>query len=482
MREGEAPSELAVEAARLIGRTIGSYRVVRLLGAGGMGAVYLGEHPGIGSKVAIKLLHPRFAADKGMIERFFNEARAVNVIGHDNIIKVLDFSVTADGRHFFVMEFLHGHTLESLLHQRQPLPLTVTAPIFLQCCRALQAAHERGIVHRDLKPDNVFLTRHGDREHFVKLLDFGIAKLSDVSASRRTQTGVVLGTPEYMSPEQAAGDVNSIDARSDIYSLGVMMFEGATGRTPFGGPGVLLRSILNGHVSRSPPAPRSLAPEVPEAYERVVLRCLEKEPASRWQSMADLHRAIEETLRALRLVAERPMVHPEQQLHTTVAEEVTAAEPEAATAALKWPYARANASRHCEACASCACVAVVGMQLVGFEGSRSTKLLNACTCSPLIRSARQYSGSSNFSSARALAPFGHCSSTGPSRLVRPLARSVSQSGAPAPTTNRAPSAVPSGNAKFAFNGTRNTRSFANSTSRLFSAPDQSGSGRFGMAN
>src|SRR5690348_3776060 len=141
----------------LLGRIVGSYRIARLLGKGGMGSVYLAEHPVIGSRVAIKFLHPQYASDGRIVERFFNEARAVNLIGHDNILEILDLAVTDDGRHYFVMEFLQGQSLHSLVAAGEPLPLQTTGPILLQCCEALQAAHDRGIVHRDLKPDNVHL-------------------------------------------------------------------------------------------------------------------------------------------------------------------------------------------------------------------------------------------------------------------------------------------------------------------------------------
>src|SRR5713226_4086861 len=167
-----------LERDAMIGRMVGSYRIAKLLGEGGMGAVYLGEHPAIGSKVAIKMLHAQYAAKPAIVERFFNEARSVNLIGHDNIVKILDFDVTEEGRHYFVMEFLHGRALQALLQPGEPLPLERAGPILLQCCRALQAAHERGIVHRDFKPDNVFLVEQAGRRDVVKLVDFGIAKLA----------------------------------------------------------------------------------------------------------------------------------------------------------------------------------------------------------------------------------------------------------------------------------------------------------------
>jgi len=288
---GSTVPAVDLERDAMIGRQVGSYRIAKLLGEGGMGAVYLGEHPAIGSKVAIKMLHAQYAAKPAIVERFFNEARSVNLIGHDNIVKILDFDVTEEGRHYFVMEFLHGRALQALLQPGEPLPLERAGPILLQCCRALQAAHERGIVHRDFKPDNVFLVEQAGRRDVVKLVDFGIAKLAADSGGGMTQPGTVMGTPAYMSPEQAAGEA-TIDARSDVYSLGVTMFQMATGRLPFADAGPSFGKILVAHLQQPPPLPRSIEPGVPEELERIVLRTLEKKPEDRYASMTDLHDAL----------------------------------------------------------------------------------------------------------------------------------------------------------------------------------------------
>ena len=290
----------------LIGRNVGSYRVVRLLGKGGMGSVYMAEHPTIRSKVAIKFLHPQYSHDEKIVDRFFNEARAVNVIGHDNILKILDLNVTDDNRHYFVMEFLHGRPLQSLLKGGGAVPLQVAGPILLQVCDALGAAHEAGIVHRDLKPDNVYLIALKGKKNFVKVVDFGIAKLtnSEGVSTGNTQTGMVMGTPAYMSPEQASGRTQLIDARSDIYSLGVMMFQLATGRLPF--PGSAFGEVLIGHIQLAPPRPRDLNPAVPEAYETIILRTLQKRQEDRFQSMPELHDAITRVMTQLGISAELP--------------------------------------------------------------------------------------------------------------------------------------------------------------------------------
>jgi serine/threonine protein kinase len=290
----------------LIGRTIGSYRVDRLLGKGGMGTVYMGMHPVIGSRVAIKFLHPQFSHDDKIVERFFNEARAVNVIGHDNILKILDLDVTEDHRHYFVMEFLYGRPLQALLRHNVPVPLDVTGPILVQVCDALEAAHKRGIVHRDLKPDNVYLITMKGKKNFVKVVDFGIARVTDDAGAStgKTQTGMVMGTPAYMSPEQGSGASNKIDGRSDVYSLGVMMFQLATGRLPF--PGANFGEVLIGHLQLPPPQLRSLNPSVPAAYEAIVLKCLQKQQEDRYASMKELKHAIEACMDQLGISKELP--------------------------------------------------------------------------------------------------------------------------------------------------------------------------------
>jgi len=290
----------------LIGRTVGSYRVEKLLGKGGMGCVYMGVHPGIGSRVAIKFLHPQFSHDEKIVDRFFNEARAVNVIGHDNILKILDLNVTDDNRHYFVMEFLHGRPLQALLRNNMAVPLDVAGPILVQVCDALEAAHKRGIVHRDLKPDNVYLISMKGKKNFVKVVDFGIARVTDDAgiSTGKTQTGMVMGTPAYMSPEQGSGASNKIDGRSDVYSLGVMMFQLATGRLPF--PGSNFGEVLIGHLQVPPPQPRSLNAQIPEAYEAVILKCMQKKQEDRYASMKELKHAIEACMDQLHISKELP--------------------------------------------------------------------------------------------------------------------------------------------------------------------------------
>jgi len=303
--DGRGLSDLPL-TDELIGRSIGSYRVEKLLGKGGMGSVYMGVHPGIGSRVAIKFLHPQFSHDDKIVERFFNEARAVNVIGHDNILKILDLNVTDDHRHYFVMEYLYGRPLQALLRQNAPVPLEIAGPIAVQICDALEAAHKRGIVHRDLKPENIYLITMKGKKNFVKVVDFGIARVTDDTgvSTGKTQTGMVMGTPAYMSPEQGAGESSKIDGRSDVYSLGVMMFQLATGRLPF--PGANFGEVLIGHLQLAPPQPRSINPQIPEAYEAIILRCLQKKQEARFQSMKELKDALEGCMDQLGISRELP--------------------------------------------------------------------------------------------------------------------------------------------------------------------------------
>ena len=262
-----------------MGSTVGSFRVVRALGRGGMGTVYLAEHPIIGSRVAIKFLHESMAASPELVARFYDEARAVNRIGHENIVGIFDLSMLPPNRYFIVMEYLDGDALSALL-RRGPMAIPEAVAILLQLCDALQGAHERGVVHRDLKPDNVFvLNRRG--APFVKLLDFGIAKLRDAPASAQTAAGMIVGTPEYMAPEQC--DNRTIDARTDVYALGVMAYQMLTGVLPFTGS---ITQLLLAHLRETPRPPRSVNGALPPALDDVVLRALHKRPEDRFQDMA----------------------------------------------------------------------------------------------------------------------------------------------------------------------------------------------------
>ncbi len=274
----------------LINTTVGNYRVTKLLGEGGMGAVYLGEHPVIGRKVAIKVLHTALAADKDIVARFFNEARAIHLIAHPNIVEILDFGQTPDGQPYFIMEYLTGEALSEIV-ARGPISPPEVAALADQMCRALGAAHAKGIVHRDLKPHNVQIIEK-DGQPFVKILDFGVAKIlaaPDGSQSVKTRTGSLMGTPLYMSPEQCKG-AGLLDHRTDIYSLGVMIFEMLAGRPPFMAEGI--GELFAKHMLEEAPSLLELAPQTPPAMAAAIMKSLNKELDDRFPSMEDFRKAL----------------------------------------------------------------------------------------------------------------------------------------------------------------------------------------------
>ncbi len=283
-RDGATRAPIGADG--LLGERIGSWRVASLLGAGGMGRVYKAVQPEIGARVAIKVLKREAAADPDLVERFFNEARAVNVIRHDSIVDVIDLGRLPDGAPYIVMEFLEGASLNALLRRPGRLPLGTFARWMAEALDALAAAHAKDIVHRDLKPDNVFVSPTGR----VTVLDFGIAKLGGLAGlvAGTTQTGSLLGTPAYMAPEQARSQ--PVDPRADLYAMGVILFEGATGQQPF--TAASLYELLDLHVKTAPPSPRALEPTLPEAVEAVILRALAKDPADRFASALAMKTAL----------------------------------------------------------------------------------------------------------------------------------------------------------------------------------------------
>ena len=271
----------------MLGEMFGSYRIISLLGEGGMGRVYMAEHVKLGRKVALKLLRPEYAVKKDAVRRFFQEARAVNKIGHDNIVDITDLQELENGT-FIIMELLQGEDLSDLVRNADaPMPLHRAMQIATQVCDALIAAHKTGVVHRDLKPDNIFIVNTSTKRDFVKLLDFGVAKLfNEENDGWQTAVGSVIGTPAYMSPEQATGI--PVDHRSDIYSLGAIMYELFTGHPVFRAKS--FGEFVVKHMNDEPVPPRDLAnaPKIPAALEMVILRCLEKPPEKRYQSVEDL--------------------------------------------------------------------------------------------------------------------------------------------------------------------------------------------------
>jgi serine/threonine-protein kinase len=272
----------------VIGTRVGNYRVESLIGEGGMGRVYLALHPGIGRRAAIKVLAPGEAEDPHVVSRFITEARAANAIRHPNIVDIYDSGVLKTGTPYIVMEYLDGDPLSRAL-LRGPASFEDAIDWTCQIAEALAAAHAHDVVHRDLKPDNLFLVtdprRPGKKQ--VKVLDFGIAKLQrrTLGQVHKTRTGALLGTPLYMSPEQCKS-TKEIDSRTDIYSLGVILYELVTGKRPFDGDGVY--AVINLHVSEPPVPPSTYRPDLPPELEAIILQALAKAPDERQESMAVL--------------------------------------------------------------------------------------------------------------------------------------------------------------------------------------------------
>ena len=291
---GAAPAGDAPDP--MIGQTLGGkYKVVRLLGEGGMGAVYEGEqHLGTTvRKVAVKTLHTHLSRDPKVKARFEREVGTIAELEHPNTIQVYDFGSTPEGILYIVMEFLSGKSLADTLEKQGAMSPERTIDIFAQICGSLEEAHRRGIVHRDLKPDNVVLVERAGKKDFVKVLDFGIAKRAseeDKNEQKLTQQGMVLGTPPYMSPEQFTGQ--PIDARSDIYSLGVMAYEMLTGKLPFRANTAF--EWANQHMTQSPIPIESMAEgmRAPPAMRAAILRALAKAPADRFQTVTDFGAAL----------------------------------------------------------------------------------------------------------------------------------------------------------------------------------------------
>ncbi len=275
----DATSQTDIDAFDLApGAILGEFRIEQKIGEGGMGVVFSAVHRLIGKRAAIKVLRRDLCEDPYTIERFVDEARVVNAIGHPNIVDIFAFGEMPGGQRYFVMEWLKGESLRDRIHRKRT-PLAQICAILRPLARALEAAHENGIIHRDLKPDNIFLVETREGEPTVKLLDFGIAKLARTDQPRleRTATGAMVGTPMYIAPEQARG--YAIDHRVDIYSLGAIAFELLTGRTPFVADNAM--DMVAKHLMEEPPTVASVWPQVPPSLDRLVTAMLAKDATQR---------------------------------------------------------------------------------------------------------------------------------------------------------------------------------------------------------
>ena len=268
----------------LLGRVVdGRYQVEALLGEGGMGLVYRVTHTRLNKSLAMKVLRRENTEDEEVLARFRREAEAASAIGNQHIVDVSDFGTLEDGSTYIVMECLEGMDLIEAMDIVRRMPEPRALDIAAQVCKALGAAHDAGIVHRDLKPENIYLIKRDETEDFVKVLDFGIAKVAH-GPTRLTRQGEVLGTPHYMSPEQCEGE--NVDHRTDIYALGVLLYEMLTGQVPHDAD--TLMGILTKHLYEDPIPPKVRTPEVSEELEKVVMRCLDKDPAQRYSTMREL--------------------------------------------------------------------------------------------------------------------------------------------------------------------------------------------------
>ncbi|MCB9703828.1 MAG: protein kinase [Myxococcales bacterium] len=284
--------------ASLVGTVLAErYQVLRIIAEGGMGSVYLAEHITIGRRLAVKVLSTDLGNSPEVVQRFLQEARAASMIQHEHIVDIIDFGYTEQGQAFLAMEHLEGEDLATTLEREGRLPWARLRRMVLQICRALNAAHEKGVIHRDMKPDNCFRIKRGGNADFIKLLDFGIAKVVTESGTFRgkkpvaaTEAGTLLGTPEYMAPELARDCVP--DARVDIYSLGVMIYELLTGVVPF--KGETFMSTVAMHLTQDVVPPRQRAPsaDIPPAIEAVIMKALAKDPNERFQNIREMTEAI----------------------------------------------------------------------------------------------------------------------------------------------------------------------------------------------
>ncbi len=310
---------LGAVADPYLGRDIaGQFHVLEKIGSGGMGAVYKAEQPEMRRFVAIKILHKRYLARKDLVTRFKREARAMSHLSHPNTARVFLYGQLDDGACYFVMEYLEGRNLAQTVRKEGPMDPTRAINIMVQTCGALEEAHRAGIVHRDLKPENIFLTTQGGIEDFPKVLDFGLAKISErqmrPGSLILTQEGMVFGTPEFMSPEQARGE--TLDGRSDIYSLGVILYELLTGKLPFDAAQPM--EYIQRHIKEPPIPLHERAPdrEFPPGLSEVIERSLAKDLNARFQTAAEFAEALKDVARgklmtgAMRALPVEKLVEP----------------------------------------------------------------------------------------------------------------------------------------------------------------------------
>lgn len=279
----------------LIGKVIDNkYLIQSMLGEGGMAVVYKAHHTIMERTVVIKVMHGWLLANEKSIERFQRECKVTAKLSHPNIVTVFDVGMLGQKAPYLVMEFIKGEALADKIHRQGPLSFSTTANIIIQMCRGLQEAHNHGVIHRDLKPDNVLLQDKSDRPDWVKIVDFGISHIVHESGKRLTKTGRMVGTPEYIAPEQLKD--KPMDMRTDLYALGIMIYEMLTGHVPFEGESA--ESILMKHLMDDPPPMSKYKPEFKEGtpFDNIVIKLLQKDPDARYQTATELRLDVEQTL------------------------------------------------------------------------------------------------------------------------------------------------------------------------------------------
>ena len=271
-------------ANTLVGQSLGHYKILGQLGAGGMGVVYRAFDRELQEPVAIKTLKPEAMATGAALDRFKQEIRLARKIAHRNVVRTYDLG-EQNGMYYLTMEYVEGTSLKQLIVSRGKLPVEVTLTVGKQLCRALEVAHAEGVIHRDIKPQNIVVEPNG----FLKVMDFGIARLANPPQGKGlTEAGTAIGTPDYMSPEQLSG--LELDPRSDLYAAGVVLFECLTGRLPF--EAETTWALVAKHLEEEPPDPRLTTPDVPGALAVVILKAMAKDPRKRFESASQMHDAL----------------------------------------------------------------------------------------------------------------------------------------------------------------------------------------------
>ena len=440
----------------MIGRSVGGFTIVRKLGSGGMGEVYLAEHRRIHRQVAVKVLRAELSSDAEAAARFLTEARAMSLIRHPGIVEIYDCDL-ADGRLYLVMELLEGESLATALDRAGNFAAEArsVAAVIGQAADALAAAHAKGIIHRDLKPENIFLSRAASPAGpalTVKILDFGVAKLAgDIAGpAPATQPGTILGTPIYMSPEQCGG-AGRVDQRSDVYSLGCIFFEMLAGRPPF--VAASPSDYMVAHMLQPAPAPSSVQPGIPAALDDLVARTLAKDPGARIGSMAELVSRVEELLgvKAAELAAQVP---PETRLLAAAGADAppSAAEPANARRTAGWrsPSRRERvapaATGHAEGPRATAGDTFIIREEgeVTLQQAASERLTSVARPRPRPsrRSRRWLLAAGSAAAALIVAALVVSGASSPPRRRRPPPREVEVAAAPAPAPAPAPPAPP----------------------------------------